>query len=125
MARRVKIGAEITKYFPVLAVALSIYQYYREAGGVAGFLEDIKHFNMAMLEARWTTVAIGIAFFAGSGIVSRYVPGKMKYVAEAIMIYIGASQLLSVLQGMYVVPPPVAQEQGAIRGGSRYTGGAY
>ncbi len=124
MVRRIKIGEEILKYFPIVAVALSLYQYYREANGIAGFLEDIKHFNMAMLEARWTTVAIGIAFFAGSGVVARYVPGKMKHLAEAILIYIGTSQLLSVLQGMYVYVPPVDQGQGALRG-SRYTGGAY
>ena len=128
MARRIKgIGAEIFKYFPMLAVLLAIYQYYREAGGIPGFLEDIKHFNMQMLEQKWTTVAIGIAFFAGSGIVSRYVPGKMKHLAEAIMIYIGTTQILSVLQGMYVYVPPTNQGSlmGAGQGRSRYTGGAY
>ncbi len=125
MARRKGIGAEVLKYFPILAVFLALYQYYRDAGGIPGFLEDIKHFNMEMLEQKWTTIAIGIAFFAGSGIVSRYVPGKMKYVAEAIMIYIGTSQLLSVLQGMYVYAPPEVQGQGALSRGSRYTGGAY
>ena len=124
MARRIKgIGAEIFKYFPILAVLLAIYQYYRDAGGLAGFLEDLKHFNMKMLEQKWTTVAIGIAFFAGSGIVARYVPGKMKHLAEAIMIYIGTSQLLSVLQGMYVYTPPAIQGQG--QGRSLPNWGAY
>ena len=124
MARRIKgIGAEIFKYFPILAVILAIYQYYRDAGGFAGFMEDIKHFNMKMLEAKWTTVAIGIAFFAGSGIVSRYVPGKMRYLAEAIMIYIGTSQLLSVLQGMYVYTPPAMQGQG--QGGRSLPNGGF
>ncbi len=127
MARRIKgIGAEVLKYFPLLGVLLALYQYYRDAGGLPGFLEDLKHFNMQMLEQKWTTVAIGIAFFAGSGIVARYVPGKMKYLAEAIMIYIGTSQILSVLQEMYRAPSPAnLQGQGALSRGSRYTGGAY
>ena len=124
MAKRIKgIGVEVVKYFPILAVLLAIYQYYREAGGIAGFLEDIKHFNMAMLEERWTTVAIGIAFFAGSGVVAAYVPGKAKHIAEAVLIYIGMSQLLSVLQGMYVVSPPAVQGQG--QGRSLPNGGWY
>ena len=122
MARRIKgIGAEALKYFPVLAVLLAIYQYYREAGGFAGFLSDIKNFNMKMLEQKWTTVAMGVAFFVGADIIAKYVPGKMRFVAKAVMYYLGASQLLSVLQGMYVYQPPPEQGQGR----SLPNGGAY
>lgn len=80
---------------------------------------------MKMLEQKWTSVAMGIAFFVGADLIARYVPGKMKHVAKAVMYYLGASQLLSVLQGMYVYIPPEGG-QGAIgQGRSNYTGGAY
>jgi len=122
MAKRITgLGAATLKYFPILAVLLAIYQYYREAGGIQGFLNDVKNFNMKMLEAKWTTMAIGIAFFVGADVVARYVPGKMQHVAKAIMYYIGASQILSVLQGMYVYTPPANQ----IANGGGYKESAY
>lgn len=120
MARRIAgIGAATLKYLPVLSVLLAIYQYYKAAGGFAGFLNDIKNFNMKRLEQKWTQVAMGAAFFVGADVVARYVPGKMRHVAKAIMYYFGASQMLDVLQGMYVYTPPAAQ------GGSNYAGGVY
>ena len=114
MAARIKgIGAGLLKHAPWGAVALAIYQYYRDAGGVQGFLYDIKNLNMDVLQAQWTKVAMAIGFFVGADVIARYVPGKMKYVVKAVMYYFGASQLLSVLQGMYYAPAaPVASAQG-------------
>jgi len=127
MAKRITgMGAALLKYFPILAVLLAIYQYYREAGGVQGFLNDIRNFNMKVLEAKWTSVAMGIAFFVGADIVARYVPGKMKHVTKAVMYYFGASQILAVLQGMYVQTE--AQSKALINGQTQttyYRGGAY
>ena len=123
MAARIRgLGAGLLKYFPILAILLAIYQYYREAGGIQGFLLDIKNLSMKQLEAKWTTVAIGIAMFVGADVLARYVPGKLKYVVKAIMYYLGASQLLSVLQGMYTIP---AETQTAMQQRSTYRGGAY
>jgi len=124
MAKRITgLGANLLKYFPILAVVLAIYQYYREAGGVAGFLADIKGFNIKVLEAKWTTVAMGVAFFVGADLVAKYVPGKMKHIVKAVMYYFGASQILAVLQGMYVQTE--AQSQTLTQGQSTYRGGAY
>lgn len=124
MAKRITgMGAALLKYFPIIAVLLAVYQYYREAGGIAGFIADLKGFNMKVLEAKWTSVAMGIAFFVGADVVSRYVPGKMKYVAKAIMYYFGASQLLAVLQGMYIQTPE--QAKALTQKQSTYVGGGY
>lgn len=110
MAKRAsKITGDVVKHMPWLAVVLAIYQYYQAAGGIQGFLYDIKNLNMAVLQNQWTKIGMAVAFFGGAGIVSRYVPGKMKYVVEAIMFYFGASQMLDVLQGMYTAPAAVAQ----------------
>lgn len=128
MAKRITgLGAATLKYFPILAVVLAIYQYYREAGGFAGFLADIKGFNMKVLEAKWTSMAMGIAFFVGADVVSRYVPGKMKHIVKAVMYYFGASQILAVLQGMYIQTEvqnkALTQGQGQTQ--AMYRGGAY
>jgi len=128
MARRITgIGAAALKYMPILAVLLAIYQYYREAGGIAGFFQDIKNFNMKVLEQKWTSVAMGVAFFVGADVVARYVPGKMKHVIKAVMYYFGASQILAVLQGMYVQTEEQAKAlvRGQGQGQSAYRGGAY
>lgn len=125
MAKRITgLGMASLQYFPVLSVLLAIYQYYREAGGVPGFLNDIKNFNMKVLEQKWTTVAMGIAFFVGADIVSRYVPGKMRHVVKAIMYYLGASQMLSVMQGMWMEAPVQVQTQTQAQNGF-YNGGMY
>lgn len=124
MAKRITgMGAALLKYFPVLAVLLAIYQYYREAGGFQGFLNDIRNLNMKVLEAKWASVAMGVMFFVGADVVTRYVPGKMRYVAKAVMYYFGASQILAVLQGMYIEAPPEAQGGGGNM--TSYRGGAY
>ena len=127
MAKRITgIGVAALKYMPVLAVLLAIFQYYREAGGIAGFFQDIKNFNMKVLEAKWTSVAMGIAFFVGADVVARYVPGKMRYVAKAAMYYFGASQMLAVLQGMYIQTEEQAKalvQTG--QGQTLYRGSAY
>lgn len=127
MAKRITgLGMASLQYFPVLSVLLAIYQYYREAGGVTGFLNDIKNFNMKVLEQKWTTVAMGIAFFVGADVVSRYVPGKMKHIVKAIMYYLGASQLLAVLQGMWLQTEVQAQAQlEAQAQNGFYNGGMY
>lgn len=127
MAKRITgMGAALLKYFPILAVVLAIYQYYREAGGIQGFLNDIRNFNMKVLEQKWTSVAMGIAFFVGADMIARYVPGKMKHIAKAIMYYFGASQILAVLQGMYIQTE--AQSQAVTQTTQRqtqYRGDAY
>ena len=102
MARRITgIGASALKYAPVGAVALAIYQYYQNAGGLSGFMYDIKNLDMGVLQTQWTKIGMGIAFFVGADVVARYVPGKMRYVAKALMYYFGASQMLDVLNAMY------------------------
>ena len=126
MAKRITgLGANLLKYFPILAVVLAIYQYYKEAMGFSGFLQDIKNFNIKVLEQKWTSVAMGIAFFVGADIVARYVPGKMKYVVKAVMYYFGASQILAVLQGMYLQTE--TQAKALVNGQTQtvYQGGAY
>ena len=98
MAKRISgFGVSMLKYAPFLAILLAIYQYYKEAGGIQGFLNDIKNLSMKQLEARWTAVAMGIGFIVAADVVARYVPGKLKHVVKAVMYYMGASQLLSVL----------------------------
>lgn len=109
MAKRISgIGAGLLKHAPWLAVILAIYQYYRDTGGIAGFMDDIKNLNMSTLQANWTKIGMGIAFFVGADVVSRYVPGKLKYVVKAIMYYFGASQMLEVVNVMYTAPGNVA-----------------
>lgn len=126
MARRITgVGAALLKYFPILAVLLAIYQYYREASGIAGFFQDIKNFNMKVLEQKWTSVAMGVAFFVSADVVARYVPGRMKYVVKAVMYYFGASQMLAVLQGMYVQTPEQAQAITQGQTQTAFRGGAY
>jgi len=66
-----------------------------------GFLFDIKNIKMSTLQANWTKMAMGIGFFVGADVVSRYVPGKLRYVVKAIMYYFGASQMLEVINAMY------------------------
>ena len=120
MARRIAgIGAGLVKHAPWAAVLLAIYQYYQTAGGMQGFLYDIKNLDMKMLQAQWTKMAMGIAFFVGADVVARYVPGKMRYIAKAAMYYFGASQMLDVLQSMYA---PSAVAQGSIRAGAEVRG---
>ena len=110
MARRIAgIGAGMLKYFPVGAVVLAIYQYYQNAGGIQGFLYDIKNLDMRVLQTQWTKIAMAVAFFVGADVVARYVPGKMRYVAKAIMYYFGASQMLDVLNAMYMPAAMVTQ----------------
>ena len=112
MARRITgIGAGMLKYMPIGAVALAIYQYYQNAGGLSGFMYDIKNLDMAVLQTQWTKIGMGIAFFVGADVVARYVPGKMRYVAKAVMYYFGASQMLDVLNAMYT---PAAVTQGGV-----------
>ena len=102
MARSVKgVGASLIKHAPWAAVLLAIYQYYKDAGGVEGFLYDIKNLNMDVLQGNWTKIAMATGFFVGADVVARYVPGKMRYVVKAVMYYFGASQLLDVLNAMY------------------------
>lgn len=115
MARRISgIGAGMLKYMPVGAVVLAVYQYYQNAGGIQGFLYDIKNLDMGVLQTQWTKIGMGIAFFVGADVVARYVPGKMRYVAKAVMYYFGASQMLDVLNAMYTTP---AVTQGATGAG--------
>ena len=96
-----KLTTAMVKHLPWLAVVLAIYQYYNEAGGLQGFLFDLKNLNMRTLQAQWAKIGIGMALFAGAAVVSKFVPGKMKYLVEGIMFYFGASQILDVLQAMY------------------------
>lgn len=110
MARRAtasRLSGSMIKLMPAGAIVLAIYQYYAEAGGFQGFLHDMTHINMAVLKANWTQVGIGLALIGGAGAVSKFVPGKVRYAAEAIMIYFGASQILSVLQMMWYAPASV------------------
>ena len=110
MARSVKgVGASLVKHAPWAAVLLAIYQYYRDAGGVQGFMYDIKNLDMNVLQANWTKIAMATGFFVGADVIARYVPGKMRYVVKAVMYYFGASQLLDVLNAMY---SPAAITQG-------------
>ena len=114
MARSVKgVGASLIKHAPWAAVLLAIYQYYKDTGGVQGFMDDIKNLNMSTLQANWTKIAMGIAFFVGADVVARYVPGKMKYAVKAVMYYFGASQMLEVVNVMYTAPGSVAGSGGA------------
>ena len=116
MAKRITgIGAGLLKHAPWAAVLLAVYQYYRDAGGVQGFLYDIKNLDMNTLQANWTKIAMATGFFVGADLVARYVPGKMRYVVKAVMYYFGASQLLDVLNAMYS-PAAVTQGAGAIAG---------
>ena len=104
-------GAGLLKHAPWAAVVLAIYQYYKDAGGMAGFMYDIKTLNMKTLQDQWTKIGMAIAFFVGADLVARYVPGKMKYAVKAIMYYFGASQFLDVLNAMYT--PGEVQGSGA------------
>lgn len=109
MAKRISgIGVGALKYAPFLAIILAIYQYYKEAGGFQGFLNDIKNISMKDLEAKWTAIGMGVALIVGADVAARYVPGKLKHVVKAIMYYMGAAQLLSVLQGMWVETEDIA-----------------
>lgn len=113
MAKRISgIGAGLLKHAPWAAVLLAVYQYYKDTGGVQGLLWDVKNLNMSTLQANWTKIAMGIGFFVGADVVSRYVPGKLKYVVKAIMYYFGASQMLEVINSMYIAPA-VTQGAGA------------
>ena len=107
MAKRITgIGAAALKHAPWAAVALAVYQYYKDTGGIQGFMFDIKNIKMSTLQANWTKIAMGIGFFVGADVVSRYVPGKLRYVVKAIMYYFGASQLLEVVNVMYTPEAP-------------------
>lgn len=113
MAKRITgIGIGTIKHAPWLAIILAIYQYYKDAGGFQGFLNDIKNLNMSTIQARWTNIAMAIAIFVGADVVARYVPGKSKHVVKAVMYYFGASQMLDVLQGMYIEQGPGAATNG-------------
>ena len=115
MAKRFTgLGAGLLKHAPWLAVILAIYQYYKDTGGVQGFMEDIKNLNMATLQSNWTKIAMGIGFIVGADVVSRYVPGKMKYAVKAIMYYFGASQFLEVVNVMYTPPGEVVGNGGGV-----------
>ena len=113
MAKIPAIGANLLKHAPWLAVILAVYQYYKDTGGVQGFMDDIKNLNMSTLQSNWTKIGMGIAFFVGADVVSRYVPGKLKYVVKAIMYYFGASQMLEVVNVMYTPPGEVVGSGGA------------
>lgn len=126
MAKRISgFGVSMLKYAPFLAILLAIYQYYKEAGGIQGFLNDIKNLSMKQLEARWTAVAMGIGFIVAADVVARYVPGKLKHVVKAVMYYMGASQLLSVLQGMWIQTETQANAQLQSQAQNGYQGGMF
>ena len=43
MAKVSSIGRGLMKHAPWVAIVLAVYQYYKEAGGIEGFLFDIKN----------------------------------------------------------------------------------
>lgn len=112
MAKRITgLGANMLKYLPVGAIGLSFYQYYKDAGGFEGLVNDIKGFNISQVKTQWSSLAMGIGMIIGADVISRYVPGKLRYVVKAILYYLGTSQILSVLQGMYVYQAPKVEQR--------------
>ena len=103
MARRITgIGAASLKYTPIMAVGLAIFQYYQKAGGISGFVYDLKNLNMDVLQAEWKKIAMAMALYTGADtLVARFVPGKARYVVKAIMYYFATTQMLDVLNAMY------------------------
>ena len=111
MAKVSSIGRGLMKHAPWVAIVLAVYQYYKEAGGIEGFLFDIKNLNMDTLQAGWQKVGIAIACFVGAEKLAKYVPGQTRYLVKAVLYYFGASMLLDLLQSMYT--PAVITQGGA------------
>jgi len=96
------IGSALLKYLPFVAIFVAIYQYYKDAGGFPGFLEDIRNIDATKLQAGWVNIAVGVGLIIGADVIARYIPGRLRFIVRAVMYYLGATRLLTVLQGMYI-----------------------
>ena len=109
MAKVGSIGRGLLKHAPWVALVLAVYQYYKSAGGIEGFLYDIKNLNMDVLQANWQKVGMSVACFVGAEKLTKFVPGQARYLVKAVLYYFGASMILDILQSMY---SPAAITQG-------------